>query len=325
MFSKLFVICFAILMTTCEPDRRVITTLKYSKHYVKPTVVNGEPAVTGQVPYLVSIKEPIQRIGDQRIVWKNLCGGSIIAENKVLTAAHCFEGQNFYFNKNPSILRIVAGNLRTDITHSGDTETNVINQWRKINKVILHKNFNFPLNDIALVFLNVPLNFTKNVDYVITASRNSDYTRTCITAGFGRIGQSLKSRISPILLIARINTLSKWKCSMIWEMNMNSFICSDSSISDVSRGDSGGPLVCKGTLDPKEKPNRDLLVGVVSGKNFDKTTIYTRVSAYKDWIAKSGAKTLLFECNFLVITLLILIYLLFYMLRRFLYQIIQKC
>ncbi|XP_045779557.1 chymotrypsin-like protease CTRL-1 [Maniola jurtina] len=300
MFSKLFVIWFVIFLATCEPDKRVITTLKYSKYYVKPTVVNGEPAATGQVPYLVSIKEPILRIGDQRIVWKNLCGGSIIAQNKVLTAAHCFESQDFYYKKNPSILRIVAGNLRTDITHSGDTETNIINQWRKINRVILHNNFNFPLNDIALVFLNAPLKFTNNVDFVITASKNTDYTHTCMTAGFGRIGHNSKSRISPILLIARINTLSKWKCSMIWEMNMNSFICSDSSISDVSRGDSGGPLVCKGTLDPKEKPNRDLLVGVVSGKNFDKTTIFTRVSAYKDWIARSGDKTVLFECNFLI-------------------------
>ncbi|CAK1545755.1 unnamed protein product [Leptosia nina] len=284
----LLVFLLTLGFTQCEIDRRIITTLKYSKHYVKPFVVNGKPAVVGEVPYLVSIKEPFRRLGHGRVVWKNLCGGSIIDELRVLTAAHCFEGNHFYYQKHPEILRLVAGNLRTDITHSGRTETTIISQWRRIDNVIIHRSFNFPDNDIALVFVDVKWSFIRNVDYIVPASVNTDYPQTCRSAGFGRVGYNLRDAISPTLLVAPIFILTRWHCAKLWEMDMNSFICSDSSVTDISRGDSGGPLACKSTLDPKEEYQKELLVGVVSGKNFDKTSIYTRVSAYRDWIDSNG-------------------------------------
>ncbi|XP_045504423.1 chymotrypsinogen B2-like [Colias croceus] len=308
MLLKLLAIFIYMTQTKCEIDRRVITTLKYSKFYIKPFVVNGKPALVGEVPYLVSIKEPTRRLGHGRIVWKNLCGGSIIDEMRVLTAAHCFEGKNFFYARHPKLLRLVAGSFRTDLTHSGRTETNVINQWRTIDRVILHKHFNFPDNDIAIVFVDAQWRFIRNVNFITPARREADYPQTCTSAGFGRTGYSLKDPISPTLLVAPIYVLTRWHCSKLWEMNMNSFVCTDSSVTDMSRGDSGGPLACKNTLDPEEQPGRELLVGVVSGKNFDKTTLYTRVSAYRDWIDNNGSFVLLSNIVVVLITLLLSIY-----------------
>ncbi|XP_072933064.1 chymotrypsin-like protease CTRL-1 [Epargyreus clarus] len=295
MFPKC-VFLFILIQVYGEPDRRVITTLKYSKHYMRPAIVNGEPVVSGQIPYIVSIKEPTRFVAN-RYVWRNLCGGSIISKRKVLTAAHCFEGNNFYYAKRPHILRVVAGNLHNDVMYTPNTNTST--QWRKIERLVLHWNFNFPNNDIALFTVDKPWNFGNNVDYVILARKNMDYPRTCMSAGFGRIGHGTRSRLSQVMLLAPIHTLPRRQCSKIWEMNMNTFICSNSMLTDVARGDSGGPLACRWTLDPAEKANRDLLVGVVSGKNFDYTTLFTRVSAFHDWIARGNS------CNLRGITFII--------------------
>lgn len=295
----------------CEYDKRIIMTLKYSKYRVKPTIVNGEPAYEGQVPYLVSLKQEYKKINANTSLWDNLCGGSIIGEYRVLTAAHCFEGNNFYYAHNPKRLRLVAGELKNELKHSGETETTNKIQWRKIDSVVLHADFLFPSNDIALVFVEEPWNFYLNADFIIPASKTKNYQNTCKSAGFGKVGHRSKDGVSPILLLAPIRVLTLKQCSIYWEMTMNSFICTDSTVTDVAMGDSGGPLACKRTGDPVEKPGRSVLVGVVSGKNFDKTTLYTRVSEYHDWIERNPAIKLNIQYYILVL-FIILIYLLFY-------------
>lgn len=47
-------------------------------------VVNGVPANLGTIPYQVSLKTPIGRGS-----YMSFCGGSVITENKILSAAHC--------------------------------------------------------------------------------------------------------------------------------------------------------------------------------------------------------------------------------------------
>ncbi|KAF9413558.1 hypothetical protein HW555_008260 [Spodoptera exigua] len=229
-----------------------------------PSVVNGKPAVEGQFPFLVSLKEPVAKMEPDKFVWKNLCGGSIIDTKRVLTAAHCFENNEFYYARHPETLRL---------------------------KVLIHEHFNFPANDIAVVLVNEPWVFNENVNFIKVATVVTDYAEQCVSAGYGRIGHRSKDSVSPILLSAKLSTMPRWRCSLVWEMNMNSFICTDSTIADVARGDSGGPLLCYHTGDPNEVNDEGVLAGVVSGKNFDKTTLYTRVSAYTAWInnGPSGA------------------------------------
>ncbi|CAK1593671.1 unnamed protein product [Parnassius mnemosyne] len=290
----------------CE-DKRFITTLMYSKLYVQQTIVNGDPATVGQIPYFVSIKRPERQYSEENILWKNLCGGSIIGVNKVLTAAHCFEDYNYHYLNNFNMLRVVAGNIKNFIIYSGKNITEPTNQWRYLNKVVIHSNFNFPNNDIALVFVNDWL-YNDYITFVIPASLDIDYHRRCLVVGFGITSHGLAEAASHVLLVAWIDVLTKWQCSILWEMNMNGFICSDSALTDVARGDSGGPLVCKGTTDPAERSDRDLLVGIVSGKSFDITTLYTRVSAYRDWIARDAGFKLTSNALFCLITWFILLY-----------------
>ncbi|XP_059058705.1 chymotrypsinogen B-like [Achroia grisella] len=307
MFLKSYVaVLLALtLIVASERDRRVITTLRFSRYYVKPTVVNGEPARPNEFPYLVSLKEPIQRITDSIKKWVSFCGGSIISESKVLTAAHCFESHNFYYLRNPKPIRAVAGNLHTDLIHSGETVTTKNTQWRRIAKIIIHRHFYFPTNDIALCFVDKIWVFNSNVDYIITARWRTDYDAKCVASGYGKTKSNVIDSISPVLLMAKISVLSQRACSKLWEINMDSFICTDSALTDVAEGDSGGPLVCRGTLDPTENGSNGLLVGVVSGKNFDLTTLFTRVSEYHDWIDRNLASCLRSDILCLIIIILV--------------------
>lgn len=298
-----------ISFVSCIRDKRVITRFLESSYGVQPVVVNGDPATAGQVPYFASIKEALRWYKMNSALWKSFCGSTIIAANKVLTAAHCFEVNNYKYYQNPHLLRVVAGSIRNYMMHSGEEETGNYNQWRRIKKVIIHASFKFPANDIALVFVN-NFTFTPFVTYATPATADMDYARLCMAAGFGKTGHDMSNEASHVLLVAKIDLLSKWMCSNRWLSDMSNFICSDAQSADVARGDSGGPLVCKGTLDPAERSDRDLLVGIVSGKDVDRTTIYTRVSAYKDWIERGNSHRL--KTNiFLIITSFLTLYVLF--------------
>ncbi|KAF9797998.1 hypothetical protein SFRURICE_001192 [Spodoptera frugiperda] len=288
MLPQIFLLLLTIATQTNA--ERVITTLKYSTFRVAPKVVHGNPVLKGQVPYLVSIKESSMNITRAKKLWVNLCGGSIIRKTHVLTAAHCFEDKNFYYAKNFYLLRVVAGNLRNDLIDTGHTSTSQKAQWRKITKVVLHDRFNFPINDIALVFVDTPFVYSETVNYIIPARKLTDYPKTCIAAGFGQTGKK-GSEMSRELLWADIAVLTRQQCNTWWEMEMNDFICTNSQASDVGAGDSGGPLACYGTQDPREQKGRDLLVGVVSGKNYDKTTLFTRVSAFDHWVQNAAPPT----------------------------------
>lgn len=300
MFIKSYLV-FVLTIIISVQTERIITTLKYSRRYrVKPTVVNGIAAESGQAPYVVSIKEPQLVSGKLEKYWSNICGGAIFGDNRVLTAAHCFEDDDFTYAKRPQTLSVVAGALKNYLPQMNVHLFNTSGQWRRISKVVIHEHFHFPSNDLAIVYLNEPWEFSSTVQPAPLATSRSDHYRECWTAGYGRVGHEASDRASEDLLIARVSTLPSWQCNSFWETNMDNFICSDSTTSDVSQGDSGTPMVCLVTFKDADDPSVE---GIVCGKNFDKTTLYTRVSAFQDWISKNAACKIQIDCILLTITM----------------------
>ncbi|KAF9806670.1 hypothetical protein SFRURICE_015939, partial [Spodoptera frugiperda] len=232
-----------------------------------PRVVNGYPAKLGDVPYQIAMKILVSRA---RNLYMTFCGATLVAPNKMITAAHCFEergisnchklfypGYNFTIQASSGLLKhryAVAGNLLNVAKYSASDSDG---QWRALNRVIYPKKYVFPKHDIAVAFSKAPFTYNAHVGPIPYAKRHTDYNGKCLVSGYGRTGQAAKD-ITKILLLANLDIMRNEMCS---------------------KGDDGGPLICKNTGDPNES-TKGVLVGVVSGHASGKGSFFTRVSKY---------------------------------------------
>ncbi|KAJ2948955.1 hypothetical protein O0L34_g5893 [Tuta absoluta] len=227
-------------------------------------VVNGQPVELGEIPYQIALMTRIPK-GRKKGLYSAFCGGSIIGPSKILTAAHCVERKRLFDCGKGRLKwsdfrndRVVAGQLKTTTIFGSE------GQWRKIKSGKYPAKFNFPRNDIAVLYLMNAFNFNNNVQPIAYASKSIDYHQECLVSGYGMISNNMSSKI---LLKASLQLLSKKKCKQIHKgrgYRTDDLICISDLTANVHLGDSGGPLVCKGTGDPAEQDPRGILTGVVS-------------------------------------------------------------
>lgn len=109
------------------------------------SIMNGQPAIKGSWPWIVSLRLNTSN----EYAYK--CAGTIISSQHVLTAAHCFqlEASNYVFISSSINLNQIPG----------------INDIHYISKIFVHPLYSatFSINDIALVKLSKPLNFTDDL------------------------------------------------------------------------------------------------------------------------------------------------------------------
>jgi secreted trypsin-like serine protease len=222
-------------------------------------IVGGEDTDIKLHPWQVALK-----------IDGELCGGVIIAQNWVLTAAHCFDSTD------PKVVRAKAG----------ATDHKIGGVWVTVEKVVLH-NFDRKTleNDLALVRLrsrlpgqSIPL---ARPDLELQQCQHLEVTGWGRTKdGKGGASAKLQKAMVPYVDNATCNEPRSYSGRI-----RPSMMCAGFSEIDACTGDSGGPLVFKG-------PDGPVLVGIVSwgssegcGKQF-KYGVYTRVSAHRDWITK---------------------------------------
>ncbi|KAM6909835.1 chymotrypsin-like protease CTRL-1 [Xenentodon cancila] len=228
-------------------------------------IVNGETAVSGSWPWQVSLQDS---------TGFHFCGGSLINQIWVVTAAHC--------RVSPGSHRVVLG----EHDRQGNSEPL---QYKSIARAITHpyyntNNFN---NDITLLKLSSPAQFTSRVSPVCLASSSTSIpsgTR-CVTTGWGRTQQTSTPRF---LQQTALPLLSTDQCRSYWGYNRitDAMICAGASGVSSCQGDSGGPLVC-------ENSGVWSLVGIVSwgtsNCNVYAPAVYSRVSYLRRWIDQTVA------------------------------------
>uniref|UniRef100_A0A673AL19 chymotrypsin n=2 Tax=Sphaeramia orbicularis TaxID=375764 RepID=A0A673AL19_9TELE len=257
----LLVSCFALVVSAlgCGVPAIRPQVSGYNK------IVNGETAVSGSWPWQVSLQ-------DGRGF--HFCGGSLINQYWVVTAAHC--------RVSPRSHRVILGE------HDRQYNSEQI-QVKSISRAITHpyyntQNFN---NDITLLKLSSPVQMSSRISPVCLASSSTSIpsgTR-CVTTGWGRTGQTSSPRF---LQQTALPLLSPAQCKQYWGSNRitDAMICAGASGVSSCQGDSGGPLVC-------ENGGVWSLVGIVSwgtsNCNVRAPAVYARVSYLRRWIDQTVA------------------------------------
>ncbi|XP_024942568.1 serine protease snake [Cephus cinctus] len=245
-----------------------------------PLIIGGVKAKSMEFPHTAVIGFGTN---DRDVSWQ--CGGTIISENYILTAAHCMESRD----KGPArLVRVGLINLK-DPGHAM--------QERRVVERIKHPNYRMPsrYHDIALLKLAKPIYLNSQVrpacleiDFMING-------RKAIASGFGKTSYD-GSEGSNELMKVQLDYISQEECEKGFRAELGTrqmpsgvipnLLCAGvmEGGKDTCQGDSGGPLQRVLT----EPYCMYSVVGITSFGKFcgfkNSPAIYSRVSTYIDWI-----------------------------------------
>lgn len=235
-------------------------------------VVGGENAQPGQFPWQVLLHDKNE----------GFCGGSIVNEKWVVTAAHCIK---------PGVkITVIAGEHNTE--KEEPTE-----QRRSVISIIPHHNYNATINkyshDIALLELDEPLTLNSYVTPICIANR--EYTNIFLKFGSGYVSGWGKvfnrGRTASVLQYLKVPLVDRATCLRSTKFTIyNNMFCAGfhEGGKDSCQGDSGGPHVT-------EVEGISFLTGIISwGEECavkGKYGIYTKVSRYVNWIKEKTKLT----------------------------------
>ncbi|XP_045211255.2 coagulation factor IX-like isoform X2 [Mercenaria mercenaria] len=199
-------------------------------------IVGGRSATPGSWPWQVMLKKD----GEVK------CGGSILYNNVILTAAHCLKGET-----NLQAWEVYVGKYHKESTD--ETE-----RRHTIERFIPHEKFNSRTldNDIGLLVVKEPIEFTDYVQPICLHQPKPPKNRVrppkgqCFTTGWGKTkGTGHDDVLKEVQLDRKIPLLCN---QFLFGPKLKSppkekgtAFCAGYQNADACYGDSGGPYSCK--------------------------------------------------------------------------------
>ncbi|XP_011870286.1 PREDICTED: mucin-5AC isoform X2 [Vollenhovia emeryi] len=260
--------------TTAAPDFR-------TQCGVRPLVsrsgkiVGGKGAQFGEWPWQVLVREATW-LG---LFTKNKCGGVLITDKYVITAAHCQPG---------FLASLVAVFGEFDISGELESKRSVT---RNIRRVVVNRGYDPATfeNDLALLELESPVQFDEHIVPICMPEDGIDFTgRMATVTGWGRL--KYNGGVPSVLQEVQVPIMENSVCQEMFQtadhakLILDSFLCAGyaNGQKDSCEGDSGGPLVM-------ERPDgRWFLVGTVSHGIKCAAPylpgVYMRTTFFKPWL-----------------------------------------
>lgn len=231
-------------------------------------VVGGENADLGLAPYQISL---------QGMYGDHMCGGSIIGERDIVTAAHCVYGYN------PTYLRVVTGTV----------------EWANpgakyfVEEYWVHCNYNYPMyhNDIALIRLNDSIVWNEYTKPALLPDAPLANGSQLLLTGWG--STSLGSDTPDVLKKASLTYVDYPSCQEIMGGDTNNGYGHICTLTDQGQGachgDSGGPVANNGTVYGVVNWGHPCAIGYPDS--------YASTYFYRDWIRRTLSESTCKTCH----------------------------
>ncbi|XP_069067176.1 elastase-1-like [Pleurodeles waltl] len=237
-------------------------------------VIGGNEAVRNSYKWQVSLQ--IAHYGDPEF-WSHTCGGTLISSNWVLSAAHCVGFQGVMY-------RVALG--EHSLSKPDGTE-----YFIKIKTIITHSRWNpnaFANGyDIAMLRMSSSAYNNGFVDMAQLPAENAKLPNgfPCYVTGWGAVSpygdypDKLQVALLPVVEHSICAQPHWWGSSAL-----DTMVCAGGDgVTSGCSGDSGGPLNC--FVGGAWQVHGVVSYGIVPYCNtYQKPTVFTRVSAFTDWI-----------------------------------------
>uniref|UniRef100_UPI0037E8681C granzyme E-like n=1 Tax=Semicossyphus pulcher TaxID=241346 RepID=UPI0037E8681C len=226
----------------------LILALTFDSHVQTGEIYRGHEAVPHSRPYMVLLASHKEDGG------KSICGGFILNEDFVMTAAHCQA-------KNQTVL------LGFHNTRNRKIKIHV-------EKAFPHKDFNATYygNDLMLLKLSSKIKFSKDVGSIaLPGQDDGSLPKSCSVSGWGQPDRTSTKKFSEMLMEANVTLIGMKNCPQ------RKSYCSEGE-TGPGEFDAGGPLVCE---DRKAYGVVTFSMNKKSGRHIYS---YAKITDYKRWI-----------------------------------------